>query len=92
MAFLCALVSLADNMVCPPFMLRLSCRARPGRPRQSRAAKPGEAFTLDKGVQWECRQGSPLSWGPCPKGILYGASAPKYIYTELGIGYRMLED
>ena len=70
-------------------MLRLLPPGTTRAPPQVKAERSEPKGSLDKGVQWESTAGSPLSAGPCPKGIPYVA---KYIYTELGIGYRMLED
>lgn len=36
--------------------------------------------------------GKPLPGPPCAEGRIPYATEPKYIHTELGIGYRMLED
>ena len=96
MAFLWAFVRFADNMVGPPFVLRFSCRARTlhrrqSRPPVSRKGAGAARLALTRWYNGRARRESPRSCGPWPQAIPY-VTEPKYIHTELGIGYRMLED
>ena len=81
-------------------------RAPASPPGTSRATPPvkgerseGEAFTLDKGLHWESTAGSRFLVVPARSAyhmwrrkLKENPSDPKYIHTELGIGYRMLDD